>query len=124
MNPSKFRNICKLDMFCRYLSSQISVDGKLMFILMDTESHTVKNELNLNFKMPIQTVREFLAEKNALNILTDELFPQATASIENDRGLKSREVVHNELNVKSAAGEKLMQKYCTGSPIIVAVSRV
>ena len=86
-----------------------------MFILMDTESLTVKNELNLNFSTPIKTVKEFLVEKNAMNMLADELLPLATASIENDRGLKSREMVSHELNVKSAAGEKLMQKYSTGT---------
>ena len=116
MNPSKFRNICKKSDHLNSLTLMPDIiDGKLMFILMDTENMTVKSELRLDFAAPIQTVRGYLADKNALNILADELLIQATAPVENDRGLKSGEAVQRELQGKSFAVEKLMRKYCSGS---------
>ena len=43
--------------------------GKLMFMLMDTESYQVKQELKLDFIRPILTVGVFLAERGVEDLL-------------------------------------------------------
>jgi hypothetical protein len=43
--------------------------GKLMFMLMDTESYQIKQELKLDFIRPIQTVGVFLTERGAEELL-------------------------------------------------------
>ena len=48
MNPAKMRNTY----------------GKLMYILMDTESYQIKSDLKFSFVKPILTVSSFLRKKN------------------------------------------------------------
>ena len=43
--------------------------GKLMFMLMDTESFAVKQELKLDFIRPILTVGVFLADRGVDDLL-------------------------------------------------------
>lgn len=70
MNPSKMRGTY----------------GKLMYILMDTESYPIKNELKLTFVKPIQTVVSFLNSKvgdkaEVTEMLKDPLWATATQVI-------------------------------------------
>lgn len=43
--------------------------GKLMFVLMDTATGPLKQELNLNFISPILTVGVYLAERGAEGLI-------------------------------------------------------
>jgi hypothetical protein len=52
MNPSKMR----------------STYGKLIYILMDTESYQVKSELKINFVKPILTVYNYLEDKELVDV--------------------------------------------------------
>lgn len=100
MNPSKMRNTY----------------GKLMYILMDCESQAIKSELKINFIKPIMTVHNFLDSKDSLNILADPLLQEATASIHNDLGEKSKKELEIESQRKKIATEKLLEKYTNGEP--------
>lgn len=95
MNPSKMRNTY----------------GKLMYILMDTESYSVKSELKINFVKPIQTVYTFLEGKDSLEVLMDPLFADASLSIHNDAGDKSKRELQAEQQRKQAACQQLIKKY-------------
>lgn len=66
MNPAKMRNTY----------------GKLMYMIMDTESHAVKNELKASFRKPILTVWGFLESKgaDALHSLADPTWGLAACS--------------------------------------------
>lgn len=108
MNPAKFRNTY----------------GKLMFILMDTESGPVKQDLKLDMCAPILTVRSFLHSKGALALLDDEEVWLATKVIENHHGAKSRGAIESEAKAKAAATERLLNKYSSNELTKEDVSRV
>jgi hypothetical protein len=67
MNPQKMRNTY----------------GKLMYILMDCESHQVKSETGATFVKEILTIREFLKERGAnMNFIREPNLAVASAIIE------------------------------------------
>jgi len=98
MNPSKMRDTY----------------GKLMYIMMDTESYHLKQELRISFAKPILTVTSFLATKNAVDILADPLWVTATQSISNDTGDKTKKELAAESAAKAQAEAMLKKKYTTG----------
>lgn len=103
MNPSKMRDTY----------------GKLMYILMDTESYHVKTELKLNFIKPILTVSSFLDAKRSLDILADPLWTTATRSISNASGDKTKKELALEVSQKAAAEAALRKKYASGTLVCV-----
>jgi hypothetical protein len=102
MNPSKMRNTY----------------GKLMYILMDTESYQIKSDLKLSFIKPIMTVYSYLEEKNRLDILQDPLWSLASMAIVNVEEKTGRELSKREMSVlqtkKQQATEELVRKYSGG----------
>lgn len=99
MNPTKMRDTY----------------GKLMYILMDTESHTIKSDLQFTFVKPILTVSIFLRQHDSLHILSDPLWAAATQSINNVTGEKSKIELATELQDKMNAEKKLKCKYTSGN---------
>ena len=105
--------------------------GKLMYILMDTESYSIKQELNIDFLKPIITVSSFLEDKGTLiviilfdgllfwflgvigisSMLSDPLLHKATQSVDNDMNDKSPHELELETRDKSAAMNELLRKY-------------
>jgi hypothetical protein len=98
MNPSKMRETY----------------GKMMFILQDTETHIVKSETGLSFIKSILTVTNFLQEKNSLDLLDDPLIEEATCSIDNTDGEKSREELLMLGQRKQDAVNTLIRTHTTG----------
>lgn len=98
MNPSKMRDTY----------------GKMMFILQDTETHIVKSETGLSFIKDILTVTSYLHDKNGLDLLNDPLIDQATCSINNTEGERSREELQLLSQQKQEAINELVQKYSSG----------
>lgn len=98
MNPSKMRN--------NY--------GKLMYILMDTESYAVKSELRINFIKPLLTVYSFMHSKGLSELLSDPLWLQASASLHDNFGEKSKRDIAREQAAKTKALAALIEKYESG----------
>lgn len=90
MNPSKMRNTY----------------GKLIYMLMDTESEMIKRELNFSFCKPILTVDRFLKEKNLIDMLEDTLLFEASQEIVGE----SHEM-QKLLAKKKTATQELITKY-------------
>jgi hypothetical protein len=88
--------------------------GKLMFILQDTETHIVKSETGLSFVKEILTVTSFLHEKNSLALLDDPLLEEATCSIGNTDGERSREELQLLSQRKQEAVNTLVRSHTTG----------
>jgi hypothetical protein len=108
MNPSKMRDTY----------------GKLMYILMDTESHTIKSELRLNFIKPILTVTTFLEERNSLDVLADPLWQSATRAVQNADGDKTAHELALETQRKAAAEQALKTKYTSADLTADDIQRV
>lgn len=106
MNPSKMRDTY----------------GKLMYILMDTESFAIKSELKLCFVKPILTVSTFLDGKQSLNILSDPLWEAATRSIANHGHEKTKKELASEAAGKAQAEAALRKKYKSGTCHVPAVA--
>jgi hypothetical protein len=98
MNPSKMRETY----------------GKMMFILQDTETHIVKSETGLSFIKDILTVSTFLQEKNGLGLLGDPVLVDATCTIDNSTGEKSRDELQSLSQRKQEAINELVSKHTTG----------
>mmetsp|Transcript_29387 Transcript_29387/g.28111 ORF Transcript_29387/g.28111 Transcript_29387/m.28111 type:complete len:602 (+) Transcript_29387:77-1882(+) len=97
MNPGKMRNTY----------------GKLMWILMDTESYHIKSELKLNFIDPVQTVGLFLKERGARHLLQDPLLAKATSAV--NTGDKSKADFIEESKVKGEAASEIMKTYTSST---------
>jgi hypothetical protein len=127
MNPSKMRGTY----------------GKLMYILMDTESYSIKNELKLTFVKPVQTVVTFLQAKVKNNtevedMLKDPLWATATQTIsEHSTGtarmgtedslgpdLKSKKELAVLASYKKQACEMLLKKYTSDQLSEADITRV
>ena len=99
MNPSKMRNTY----------------GKLIYIIMDTESYAVKQELNLNFIKPVLTIELLLSSfgDEAREMLEDPLLVMATrdpsASLEGRT--PSRREAERGLAQRKEARVRLIAKY-------------
>lgn len=100
MNPAKMR----------------STYGKLMYILMDTESFGVKQELKVDFVKPILTIHRFLKEKQSLELLEDERLLEAIRAIENDSNeKKTHSELQDEMHKKQMATKALLKQYVSGN---------
>ncbi len=88
--------------------------GKLMYIMMDTESFNIKSELRISFAKPILTVTAFLKAKDSLEVLQDPLWITATQSISNDTGDKTKKELATEVAQKLQAEAQLRKKYVSG----------
>lgn len=95
MNPSKMRNTY----------------GKLMYILMDTESYNVKSELKIDFVKPLLTVHSFLHDKGCAEILSDSLWQEACQVVSDDFGEKSPQEVRAQQEAKQRAAAAILKKY-------------
>ena len=91
--------------------------GKLMYILMDTESFAIKSELKIDFVKPILTVSAFLQERESLHILADPLWEAATRSINNLSKDKTKRDLAAESAAKQQADATLRKKYTSGNNI-------
>ena len=100
MNPSKMRDSY----------------GKLMYVLMDTESYHIKSDLKISFVKPILTVSNFLDGRQlpVNDILSDPLWVTACRSISNENGMKSKRELTNEIQEKVMAEKMLLKKYVSG----------
>ena len=100
MNPSKMRDSY----------------GKLMYILMDTESYHIKSDLKISFVKPILTVTNFLEGRGlpVAEILSDPAWVTACRSISNETGEKSKRDLINEMQEKAMAEKLLLKKYVSG----------
>lgn len=85
--------------------------GKLMYILMDTESCGIKDKLKVSFVKPIQTVGLFLKQRDCLDILEDPLLHMATISIGNECKDKTASEIAREIDSKNKATVELISKY-------------
>jgi hypothetical protein len=85
-----------------------------MYILMDTESQTVKNELKIDFIKPVLTVYNFLHEKDLTEILNDPLWLVATKILDTSNHQYSRIEIERLQQEKKQAVEKLLEKYTSG----------
>ncbi|CAG8460466.1 1245_t:CDS:10 [Paraglomus occultum] len=83
--------------------------GKLMFMLMDAVTPEVQDILPLKLVRPIKTVHSFLKERDALNILHNDLVKIATAEIISEG--KSRSKIQQEIREKERAINILSNKY-------------
>lgn len=98
MNPSKMRGTY----------------GKMMYILMDTESYNVKSELRIDFIKPLLTVHSFLKARGCEDILADPLWQEACQIVSDEYGEKSKREVRQLQERKAAASQALLQKYTSG----------
>ena len=99
MNPAKMRNTY----------------GKLMYLIMDTESYNIKSDLKVSFLKPIRTVHRFLEKRNGLSLLRDPLLASATISISNESNEKSKSELYELQTRKQQAIEMIIKKYSSGS---------
>ena len=93
MNPDKMR----------------SEYGKLLYFLQDSCSPTVQNNLEMKTVTPIVTVYSFLEERDALDLLRDDMLGGATGEV-GGRG-KSRYEVQRSIREKEKKRELLAKKY-------------
>eukprot|EP00595_Chromulina_sp_UTEXLB2642_P000615 CAMPEP_0196765070 /NCGR_PEP_ID=MMETSP1095-20130614/7504_1 /TAXON_ID=96789 ORGANISM="Chromulina nebulosa, Strain UTEXLB2642" /NCGR_SAMPLE_ID=MMETSP1095 /ASSEMBLY_ACC=CAM_ASM_000446 /LENGTH=339 /DNA_ID=CAMNT_0042122369 /DNA_START=378 /DNA_END=1394 /DNA_ORIENTATION=+ len=98
--------------------------GKLIYILMDTESYQIKQDLKIDFVKPILTVELFLFQNNKVDIINDPLFVLATQVIDIDND--ARDIIKiNKLSIeKNNAMKGLIERYCTDSFTEVDIRRV
>lgn len=98
MNPEKMR----------------SEYGKLVYLMQDAESSTIKSILGISIHKPIRTVYSLLEERNGLHLLNDPCLPIATQEIL-PRKNKSRYDIQTEIKKKEKAVKYLSQKYVSRS---------
>lgn len=83
--------------------------GKLIYILQDAVSPTVKPHLGFSVNAPIESVYKFLEERNGLDVLSDKLIETATQEIL--AGKKARATIDMEIRQKERAVAQLKRKY-------------
>mmetsp|Transcript_4564 Transcript_4564/g.13951 ORF Transcript_4564/g.13951 Transcript_4564/m.13951 type:complete len:661 (-) Transcript_4564:37-2019(-) len=93
MNPDKMR----------------SEYGKLMYLLMDSQSPHIQDLLGFSLVTPINTVYNFLEERDALAVLRDEHIRAATMEIKSHG--KSRHEVQAEIYQKERAVKYIANRY-------------
>lgn len=83
--------------------------GKLVYLLQDAVSPSVKPHLGFSCTSPIQTVYRFLEERNSVSLLSDAHIETATQEILAEK--KSRSQINNEIRSKERAVAFLKRKY-------------
>ncbi|KAF7302069.1 B box-type domain-containing protein [Mycena indigotica] len=86
-----------------------STYGKLIYLLMDSQSPEVKDMLGFSCVRPIKTVHSLLEECNALDLLRDDLITVATKEIYAEG--RSRRDVQKDIKSKEKAIETLATRY-------------
>jgi Protein of unknown function (DUF2009) len=85
--------------------------GKLVYLLQDAVSPSVKPHLGFSVKGPISSVYKFLEERGGLELLSDPLIETATQEIL--AGKKSRTTIDHEIRQKERAVAIIKKKYRT-----------
>ncbi|XP_953229.1 uncharacterized protein TA11040 [Theileria annulata] len=86
--------------------------GKLIYFLMDTQKPEIKEILNFNTVVPVNTVYSFLQnKKNGLKLLNDPNLKHAIQCIIPEN--KNRNEIDKEIRKKEEAIKYLVNKYCT-----------
>lgn len=76
--------------------------GKLLYLLQDAASADAVGQLGFELIQPLETVHAFLAQRDGLRLLQDELLATATQCIANDPE-KSRSQIQAEIRAKEKA---------------------
>jgi hypothetical protein len=84
--------------------------GKLIYLLQDAVSPSVRPHLGFSVKSPIETVYKFLEERDGTALLSDKLIETATEEILSG---KSRMAVDNQIKAKERAVAYIKKKYRT-----------
>ena len=87
--------------------------GKMMYLLMDTKRHDVKQRLGMNLVNPIQTVGRLLKEKHAEGILASEDLDDATRDL-SDVNFERSQLIDLQKQKKEATA-RIIEKYSTFS---------
>lgn len=86
--------------------------GKLIHLLMDSQSPEVQRLLEFRLVKRVQTVHDLLQERNALRLLEDpDAVISTTAIVDNKLNGKSRADIQREIKAKDKAVKRLIQKY-------------
>lgn len=88
-----------------------TVYTKLMYIVQDSLLPEVEEMLGFNLAAPLRTVRSFLEERHAENVLKDNLIEIATMEILSEG--KSRQQVAQDIKTKERAIERIAGRYKT-----------
>lgn len=83
--------------------------GKLVYLLQDAVSPSVKPHLGFSVKGPISSVYKFVEEKGGLELLSDPLIETATQEILAEK--KSRSTIDQEIRQKERAVAIIKKKY-------------
>ncbi|KAF7332450.1 B box-type domain-containing protein [Mycena kentingensis (nom. inval.)] len=86
-----------------------STYGKLIYLLMDSQTPEVKNTLEFTCVRPIKTVYFLLEEYDALDLLRDDLITVATKEIYAEG--RSRREIQKDIKSKERAIETLAARY-------------
>lgn len=85
--------------------------GKLVYLLQDAVSPSIKPHLGFSVNGPIQSVYKFLESRGGLDLLSDALIETATEEILAER--KSRATIEHEIKQKERAVAVIKRKYKT-----------
>jgi hypothetical protein len=83
--------------------------GKLIYLLQDAVSPSVRPHLGFSVKGPISSVYKFLDERGAVELLSDPLIETATREILAEK--KSRATIDHEIRQKERAVGVIKRKY-------------
>ncbi|KAF8622192.1 hypothetical protein AX15_007301 [Amanita polypyramis BW_CC] len=83
--------------------------GKLIYLLQDSQTQEVKDLLGFSCVKPIKTVYSMLEERDALDILRDDLITVATKEIYSEG--RTRREIQRDIKSKELAIEKLSGRY-------------
>lgn len=83
--------------------------GKLIYFLQDCLRDGILEELDFSPVKPIQTVHAFFQERNALDILSDELMPTATGEILAEG--RTRKEINRSIRRKERAITSIAKRY-------------
>ncbi|UKJ89800.2 hypothetical protein MACJ_003054 [Theileria orientalis] len=111
-NAEFFRNVFEIGRRYKILNPDKMRNsyGKLIYFLMDSRKPEIKELLNFDCVIPVNTVYSFLkSKKNGLQLLSDPKLQQATKLIVPDN--KSRYEIENEIFKKEEAIKYLVGKY-------------
>ena len=85
--------------------------GKLVYLLQDAVSPTVRPHLGFSVKGPIESVYKFLEDRGGLDVLSDKFIEVATEEIL--AGKKTRATIDSEIRRKEKAVAHIKRKYQT-----------
>jgi len=90
--------------------------GKLIHLLMDSQSSEIQRILEFRLVKPINTVYDFLKSRDALCILEHPDAITATKAISDDKlAGKSKYTVQQEIKEKNSAVKRLIQRFSTSN---------